>query len=175
MEDKNGLELDVRRRIHDIIFKSPGIHFRELQRQTKLVIGSLQYHLNYMVKKGIIAEHKSGDYSRFYVEGELTELEKKIMSALRQKNMRKLVIYLLQKNKPANHKEITCELKLSPSTVSWYLSRLVQFGILKQKKKGRETYFSVAESDKVIRVLIKYRESFLDKIVDKFIDAWNES
>lgn len=171
---KDGLELEVRKRLYDIISKSPGIHFRELQRQSKLVIGSLQYHLNYMVKRGLIVEHKSGDYSRFYVEGELTEQEKSIMSSLRQKNMRKLVIVLLQTGKPIIHKKLTEHLDLSPSTVSWYTTRLSESGVLKQLKKGRETYFSVNDPEVVARVLIKYRETFLDKVVDKFIDAWNE-
>lgn len=165
------LDLEARNTIYWIISKHPGLHFRELQRRTGLVIGSLQYHLNYMKKKGLITEQKSWDYSRFYIKGELSEEERKLMSSLRQKNIRILVTFLYN-CKGCQHKDIAKNVGLSPSTVSWYLNRLCEVGIVKNAKDGRETRFELTNPELLVRVLIKYRESFLDKLVDKFIEDW---
>ena len=174
MEEKNpALELEVRGEIFKCLSKSPGLHFRELQRRTGLATGSLQYHIDYLKKKGLITEQKSWDYSRFYPTKELSEKEQEIMSSLRQKNVRKLLIFLL-KNPGSNHGQIQKNLGLSPSTVSWYLKRSVESGILHQEKKGRQSHFYITDPETMIKILITYRESFLDKLLDMFIEGWQD-
>lgn len=172
MEETNpALELEVRKTIYQTILKSPGLHFRELQRRTDLVIGSLQYHLNYLKKRGLIIEEKDRGYSRFYVGGKLDEREKELLSFLRQGTVRRIIFFLVE-HPNSNHKRITEKMRLSPSTVSWHLKRLTEAEILKNIRRGRESYFKVSNPDLIIKVLISYRESFIDRLVDKFIESW---
>jgi predicted transcriptional regulator len=90
------LELETRKKIYDQIKKSPGIHFRELQRRLELVVGSLQYHLHYLEKRNLIKASSDGDYVRYFArDRSLTETERKILSLLRRSSCRHILIQLL--------------------------------------------------------------------------------
>jgi len=80
-------------------------------------------------------------------------------------------MFLIEKPK-SKHGTITKAVERSPATVSWHLKRLTEAGLLKNKKKGRVSYFSLIDPDLAITLLITYKESFLDKLVDSFIDSW---
>jgi predicted transcriptional regulator len=172
MEEKiPALELETRKKIFQLILKSPGLHFRELQRRSGLVTGELQYHLDYLKKRSLVTEDKDRDYSRFFVIDKLDEKEKKILSFLRQSTIRKIIFFVME-NPKCNHKTITGKVGISPSTASWHLKRLVEAELLKDSHKGRESYFVVSNPELIAKLLIRYRRSFLDTIVDTFIASW---
>ena len=169
---KPPLELEVRRKVYQTISDSPGLHFRELKRRTGLVIGALQYHLDYLKKEGLVSEEKDRDYSRFYPK-DLEDGQKEVLSFLRQESIRRLLLFLLEHPK-SKHKKIVSKLALSPSTISWQLKRLTEKGILIKTTKGRESKFEVKEPGQVVKLLITYKKSFLDKLVDSFIASWEK-
>ena len=165
-------ELETRRRIYEQIKKSPGIHFRELERRLQMVVGNLQYHLQYLEKKNLIRASNDGDYVRYFVKDRsLSETERKIMSFLRRSGCRHILLQLL--NNPAlNNKELSQAVGLSPSTISWNLNKLVEAGIIEREKTGRISKFTVIDPPAIAELLICYKESFLDTLVDGFIEMW---
>lgn len=134
------IELDTRRKIYELIVKSPGIHFREIERRLGMAVGSLQYHLHFLEKKNLIKVEQDGEYLRYFpVESPLSQNDKKILSFLRRKTSRRILIFLL--NKPgANNKDISRGIGLSPSTISWHLNKLVEAEIVERKREGRESF-----------------------------------
>ncbi len=70
------------------------------------------------------------------------------------------------------HREIAEAVGASPSTLSFHLKKLEKAGVVEAEKKGRERYYRVKDSDKVIETLLTYRESFLDSVVDRFAELW---
>ncbi len=168
------LKLEVRKKIMKEIAKSPGIHFRELQRRTKLAVGSLQYHLDVLQKVHLIKTVKKGKFVRFFpVIGEQTEEEKETLSFLRDDSVRKIVLLLLSKEQ-VNNKQISDFLALSPSTVSFHLQKLEEGGLIVKHRQGRQTFFSLIEPEKARELLIGYKKSFLDDMVDSFVEVWQE-
>ncbi len=166
------LELDTRKRIYEQIKESPGIHFRELERRLKLVVGSLQYHLQYLEKKNMIVASNDGDYVRYFaIDKNLNKKEKKILSLLRRSGCRHILIQLLN-NPDLNNKDLSLAVGLSPSTISWNLNKLVEAGVIERKKTGRISNFTIIDPTKVAELLICYKESFLDTLVDGFIEMW---
>ncbi len=166
------LELENRRRIYEQIRKSPGIHFRELERRLELVVGNLQYHLQYLEKKNLIRASNDEDYVRYFVKDRsLNENERKILSLLRRSGCRHILIQLLN-NSDLNNKELSQAVGLSPSTISWNLNKLVEAGIIERKKTGRITNFTIFDPATIAELLICYKESFLDTFVDGFIEMW---
>lgn len=168
---KSALFLNVRKKIYCFVEKYPGIHFRELQRKTKLAIGNLGYHLKYLEKLDLIKGERLLGKKLFYPAG-LNDYERKILGILKQKNFRKIIIKLLNKNQ--NHRYFVKYLNLSPSTVTWYLVSLDDIGILVVQKKGREKFYQLKNKQEIIKIIITYKESFLDKLVDRFVDTWEE-
>lgn len=171
-ELEDALALDVRKKIYNALKRSPGLHFRELQRRTKLATGSLQYHLDYLQKRHLLKQEKDLKFTRFYLVRDSFEGQKE-MNVLRQESLRKIVLLLLEK-KRANNNQISRWIEVSPSTASWHLSKLVEKGIIDKSKKGRKTVYTLIDPQKAAEILVKYRRSFLDDMVDNFVEVWTQ-
>ncbi len=168
------LALGARNKIFKHIKKSPGLHFRELQRRAKIATGSLQYHLDFLMKRHLIRAEKKGKFVRYYsTRGEqLGEMESK-MGLLRQPSLRKITLFLLTK-KRANNEKIAAAVGLSPSTVSWHMLKLVNGGIVEKRRVGRKTFFYIIDAEGIANLLKSYKRSFLDEMVDSFVEIWDE-
>jgi len=167
------LENDNRRKIYVAIEGSPGIHLRELQRVLNMPLTTLEYHLTYMSRKKIIFKESDSHYKRYYARP-LDSEDKKILSALRQKKMREIVFIVLI-NKKVKYQSLADQLKLPNSTLSFYLKFLIDNMVLAKEKIGYENIYTVRDEDRVARVLIAYKASFLDKVVDKALNTWMET
>ena len=167
------LENENRRKIYETIEKSPGIHLRELQRVLNMPLTTLEYHLSYMARKKIIYSETNTHYKRYYAKP-LDVEDKKVLSALRQKRMREIVLLVLSNGK-AKYQFMADYLKVPHSTLSFYLKYLVDNGILVKDKIGYETIYTVKDEDKVVKVLVAYKASFLDKLIDKTLAMWLEA
>ena len=162
-----------RRRVYSVIEANPGIHMRELQRVLDMPLTTLEYHLTYMEHKKILFSESDTHYRRYYVRP-LDSEDKKILSALRQKRMREIVFVVLI-NKKVKYQFLADYLKLPNSTLSFYLKYLVDNMVLAKEKIGYENIYTVQDEDRVARVLIAYKSSLIDKVVDKALNTWMEN
>ena len=167
------LENERRRRIYSTIETTPSIHLRELQRVLNMPLTTLEYHLNYMTRKKIIFAEADGYHRTYYIKP-LDPEDKKVLSALRQKRMREIVLIILASQK-AKYQSLSDELKLPHSTLSFYLKYLVDHEILAREKIGYENVYTVRDEDRVAKVLIAYKSSFSDRLVDKAIETFMEA
>lgn len=174
------LQLDVRKRIYEIIETSPGLHFREIQRRSSLAVGSLQYHLDYLQKHHIIRTQTEGKFVRYYaVRGPSVETHpqaqvgQNMMAYLRHASTRKIIIFLLTE-KRANNERIAEHIQLSPSTTSWHLDKLVEADILVRQREGRKTFFALTNPESARHLLVNFKQSFFDQAVDNFVELTME-
>ena len=167
------LENENRRKIYDIIVENPGIHLRELQRVLDTPLTTLEYHLSYLVRRKIIYSENDLHFKRYYAKP-LEKEDKKVIAALRQKRLREIVLLILA-NEKAKYQFLSEYLNLPNSTLSFYLKYLADNGILSKEKVGYETLYTVKDEDRVAKVLIAYRTSFLDKLIDKSLNTWLET
>ncbi len=63
-------------------------------------------------------------------------------------------------------------MSFSPATISWYIQNLKDLDLIHNETRGNEVFYSLKDEDEIIKVLIAYKESFLDKMVDRFIETW---
>jgi predicted transcriptional regulator len=152
---------------------NPSIHLRELQRVLDMPLATLEYHLGYMTRKRIIYSETVAHHRRYYTKP-LDPGDKKVLSALRQKRMREIVLLILTRRK-AKYQFLPDYLKLPRSTLSFYLKYLVDNGILAREKIGYEHLYTVQDEDRIATVLIAYKSSFLDTLVDKALSTWMET
>ena len=165
------LELEMRREIYTLVTASPGLHFREIQRRTGSGTGQLEYHLEYLKKAGLVTTEKTGEYLRFYTRADIPPEEKRVLGLLYQKSARRILLYLLE-HESCNHDTLAQAIDISPSTISWHLGKLVSAGIVGKEVDGRRSIYSLTSPGLVANVLIQYRESFMDTLVDRFIGMW---
>ncbi len=164
--------LSPRDQVYSIIIKNPGLHFREIQRRVDIATGALQYHIDYLKKKGLIKEEKSGKFVRFYSIKEET-VDKNLMNLLRQDQVRKILLFLINKRR-ANTKVLAESLDMSKSTAQFHMNKLVEENIVLEKKEKNNTFYSIIKKEPIIEHLVVYKKSFLDDLVESFANLWEK-
>ncbi len=167
------LDLETRREIFELISNFPGLHFREVLRRIDISSGNLNYQLNYLLKHDILVAIQDGNLKRYYVAGKVKGKEKRILACLRNELERGLVLFLLL-NPNSQFNEIVNNFDLAASKLAYHLNKLLDKDLIKKEKKGRTTFYKIVDEAAIADVLISYSPSFLDGIVEKFIEAWKE-
>ncbi|MEM1724701.1 MAG: winged helix-turn-helix transcriptional regulator [Thermoplasmata archaeon] len=167
-------DLMKRKLIYEVIENNPGIHFRELLRKLNLNVGDLQYHLDVLEKQYLIISKEESGYKRYYPRVMEKPEEKKYLPFLRQSIPRKIIIIILE-NDSADIEMIENETKLNRNTIFYHIKKMLNNGIINKIEKEGKIIYSVNNSEEVARTIIKYKESFQDKVVDKFIEFWERS
>ncbi|MBM4248912.1 MAG: transcriptional regulator [Euryarchaeota archaeon] len=169
--ESSALDLECRKRIFEFVSAHPGVHFRELQRQLDLPVGALDYHLKYLERHEVLVSRAEGHYTRYYARDRFDPASKAVLSFLRQDLPRGIILFLLQNPKSA-HGAILENFTVTGATLSYHLKRLCGEGVLSVARDGRESTYEVVDPDKVADLLITYRRSFLDELVESFVAAW---
>ena len=144
-----------------IINQNPGIQFREIMRATGMKNGVLSHHLGKLEKSGSVQVHRGSRQTRFYPL-HITEDESKIIKALRRETPRDILIALIL-NENLEFNEIVKNVKKAPSTVSLYLSQLVDESIVKlQYIEGKRTY-KIIDKTLVDKLIEDYRPGILER------------
>lgn len=168
---EEALELDARRRIYDHILATPGTHLRGVHRAVRLPFGQVLYHLNYLEKLEMVVVKKDGKFSRYFVKNLIGRREKDAISVLRHEVPRTVSILLLFR-KELSHKQILEHVAVSPSTLSFHLSKMVDSGVVQREQRGRESIYSLTDVDLVTKTLIRHRQSFHCDVVDRFCQVF---
>ena len=172
MKKSDILQLDTRRRIYELILSSPGFHFREIKRKLDLKIGVLEYQLDILEKQELIVRKKDGYYTRYFVRDKMSPREKEIISLLRLKIPRHIVLFLYF-NPDSCNKDMLDEMNLPSSTLSYYLRKLVRSDILTDHVSGRNTFYSIKNRTQVMKILTAYKSSFFDEMTDRLTELWD--
>ena len=172
MKKSDILQLDTRRRLYELILASPGLHFREIARKLKYRTGVLVYQLEILEKQEMIVKRKDGYYTRYFVRDKMGPKEKKMISILRLKIPRNIVFFLYFHPDSCN-KDMLEEFNIPPSTLSYYLRKMVDAGILMDRIRGRNTFYWIKNKALVLRILTTYKTSFFDEMTDRMTELWD--
>lgn len=165
------LELETRKEIFEYVQTNPGVHFSQVKRDLDMETGLLQHHLDTLEEYDVLMSQEHQGKRRLFVAEELTNEEREILSSLRYETTRHILLFLIQEE-AARNGSIADELSVAPSTVSWHVSRLVEDGIISQIQDGRTTFYTVADEELTMQLLVRYKESFVDRAVDNVLDFW---
>ncbi len=165
------LQLEARRRVFEAVRDNPGIHMRGLQRETGIPMGTLRYQLRYLEKHGFVVEKKEGRMITYYPAGAgsvVDAQDKKYLAVLRQEIPRLIVLHLMM-HSHSSHGELKPHFAVSASTLSYHLKKLLDSEIIAKDEDGR---YYVTDEERVAKVLITYRQTFVDTMVDAFVRFW---
>lgn len=165
------LELENRRKIYRFVEKNPGVYMREIQRALSMPTGLLEYHLSYLVKRGMLSTYQDGRRKRYYSVQKVSAPDKHLLGVLRQKIPRRILIYCISQGS-VGFSELLSLLNVSKSTLSFNLSKLLRMDIIDEIVKDGERFYSVRERERITELIITYRESYLDDLVDRFVDSF---
>lgn len=165
------MDIEKRKKIYELIRKNPGLHFRELLRMLNMNVGDLQYNLSVLEKESLIVSRDESGYKRYYPNPMEFPEDKKILPFLRQPVQRKIIIEILLNGK-TTLVQISENLNIKSQTILYHIKKMLNAGIIVQEKNGKNIYYTVKNPELVTRTLIRYKESFSDMIVEKFIELW---
>lgn len=157
--------------IQQIIEKNPGIQFREIMRSSGLKNGVLSHYLGKLEKNGIIKANRGPRQVRFYPP-QITEAESVVIKALRKQTPRDLLLALVE-NEGLEFSELVKAVKKSPSTVSLYLSQLVEDELVEIKYVQLKKRYHIKARDLIDKLIEDYRPSLLEKPTSGFEDIFN--
>lgn len=165
-------QVDDSRRIQilEFIKSNPGTHLRRIRRELNLAMGVLQYHLYKLEKDQSIISQRRGLYKRFYSKTDFGAEEREILSVLSQETERDLLLYLLR-TPDATQKELSEFARISPSSTSWHMKRLVQAGLVEARHQGSYVYYMVRRDPaKILGLLKSYHPNTWDRWADRLAD-----
>ncbi len=156
----------------EIIEKNPGIKFREIMRATGLMNGVLSHHLGKLEKMGSVKVQRDTGLTRYYTL-DISEDQSKIISALRQDTQRKIIHTLMVNKDGLEFNEIVKSIGKASSTVSLYLSQLVENKVVQIFLAERKRKYRIFDRNTVDKLIEEYHPGMLDKPINGFVDVFN--
>jgi len=176
--DEDVLDLENRRRIYQFVARFQGAHLRAIQKALKLEVGVLQYHLDYLEKNGLVTSRKEKYRKRYFTKA-LSPKDKELLSILRQKALRRLLMHILL-HPGCTFKDLQELSKVSKSTLSFHLKKIREANLIERKAKekvGEERKverYKARRADELAALLITFKTSFFDEAVDRFVELWTQ-
>jgi predicted transcriptional regulator len=161
---------DLYKDIYNYINENPGIRYRELIRLARTTNGVLSYHLGKLEKrKEIRVERLSNNRITRYFIVDIPKEDSDIIGCFRSNVIRNIVYFLL-KNEFCTFNEIVDHIGKAPSTVSWHMKKLKEAGILDTNIGNDHFLYGIADKELISRILLEYKESFTDRVIENYAD-----
>ena len=155
------------------IDRNPGVRYRELLRIFHLGNGVLTYHLSILERIGKIrADRRKNKITRYYLTG-VPDEDTYMIGQMKNKVSRQLILFILEHDH-CKFGEIVENSGKAPSTISWHLNRLRDAGIISVSLGDRSQHYTIVDSREVKKILVIYKDAFLDKIVDNYIGIMDQ-
>jgi len=149
---------------------NPGVHLRELERLTALPFGTLRHHVAALERRGEVRSEQDLRFRRYYVTG-LAPSQRAAALAMRSRPLRRILAHLLD-HAPARHRDLVAALGIPPSSLSTYLRRLVQLGLLRDV--GAEG-FAPTDLAPLRAALASVQPTPLDRLVDAALGLFEQT
>ena len=168
-----------REKIQHVVSKYPGLRFHQIKTQTRIANGTVQHHLDQLVKTKTIQVNYQKNVPRYYIHN-IGGDEQVILLRLRQNTTSKIIKSLL-KNECQTFSQMVEFSGKSPGTVSVYKNMLLKDKIIigdtnscKCTKNITESKikYRLIDSDKVLLLVEEYGKTSLRRSADNLADIF---
>jgi predicted transcriptional regulator len=170
--EEDPLALATRRRIYEAVRRAPGLGAREVQRAAGTGWGETTYHLDRLTDAGLIHRERSTPQDHYFI-AEVPLSDRRLLGLTRSPSARRLLVALLEIGE-ATVPELTDRTSLSEGRLSVHLRRLIETGTVRTGRRGRYRSFAIADRDRVLRLLVMYREGLGDQWVERILETWSD-
>lgn len=161
----------TRRKIVTVVTEHPGSSAREIQRRAELGWGETAYHLDQLTRAGALRRERGGRRD-YYFPMAMTWEDRRLFQVLRSGAERRILLEL-----SARPGRTLAELRdatgFSLSTTSFHLRHLLGQAAVEGYREGNLRRYRPTRPDRVADLVTRYRESFEDRLVDRFVEAWS--
>ena len=165
-------------KITKTVNKYPGLRFHQIKSQTKIANGTIQHHLDQLVKSDTIRVNYMKKIPRYYSDSIENDIQV-ILLRMRQNTTSKIIKSLL-KNECQTFSQMVKFAKKSPGTVSVYKNMLLKDKIIIGDTNGCECNnamsskikYRLTDSKKVTLLVQEYGKSSLRRSADNLADIF---
>ena len=106
---------------------NPGIHLRQICKETGLAMGDTQHHLSILENEGRIKSNRIGlhKHRHYYPMTVINEQQELILANLRLDTPRDILIYLME-HSGSTQSHIANFKNFKAPTINWHMSRLIE-------------------------------------------------
>jgi predicted transcriptional regulator len=144
----------------------PGCHLRELERRLPRSLGALRHHLDRLEEQGLVRAEFDRRFKRYYPPG-LPTASRAAIAALRQARLRDVAEAVLHRP-GVRPSELARALRIPPSSLTTYVRRLVQLGLLAARADGG---LEVPDRGLLEDALRRVRPTLLDRLSDGAVEV----
>ncbi|AEN06319.1 MarR family transcriptional regulator [Halolamina sp.] len=159
--------MTTRERLLAHVETHPGVHVNALGRELDLATGQVQYHLKRLRDGGAVVADQQYGRTHYFPPG-YTDRERRTLALARRETVRELLLLLIECEE-STAGDLTDELGIARSTLSYHADRLVEAELLEQRRgdHGRVRY-ALVEPTETLRLLEAIRPSLPDRLLDRF-------
>jgi DNA-binding MarR family transcriptional regulator len=160
-------------RVFAYIKNHPGSHLRKISRELDMATSDTQYWCNRLEKMALVRSRRLGLYRTYYPASILVqERHENILAILQQKTPMNILLYLLE-NSGASLKDLAQYTGFAAATISWHMSRIIEFGLVYSTKKGKFVKYYIRGDIADLVILLKsYYPSIWDKLSDRLSELF---
>ena len=167
-----------REKIEYVVCKYPGLRFHQIKTQTKIANGTVQHHLDQLVKLESIKINYQKQIPRYYAH-DMETTNQVILLRLRQNTTSKIIKSIL-KNECQTFAQLVKFSKKSPGTVSVYKNMLLKDKIIIgdtntckcNRTLSSKVKYRLVDSDRVRLLVEEYGKTSLKRSADNLADIF---
>jgi len=190
-QNENLFVLKTRREIYNFILKYPGLHLRDISKKLQMNHNTIDYHVKFLEKRGLIEIKNEDGYSRCYSIKRNGKREKILFKIMRQTVPRNIILFLFVntadifspkelKKAPEhwtdkNTDKILPHLQKHTTTLIYHLNKLEELDIVERINVGKEVKYRLKNPAEIIDFFITFQHSLFDDTVQFVINLMNNS
>lgn len=156
---------ETRDQVTECVRSNPGIHFNELVRTLDLAPGQVQYHMRKLVRRETLVREALHGKTHYYPP-DYDEWERRSLALLRRETAADIVACLMD-DSPMRPVEITEQVGIARSTLSWHTDRLAAADIV-EKRHDETLQLALVHPERTARLLRNADPSLSARLVDRF-------
>lgn len=164
------LDLPTRRRIFDFVGEHPGSSARTVQRGVGLGWGETAYHLDQMLRAGLLHRERGGRRD-YYFHAAMLPIDRQLLLCM-QSAVERAVLVELARFPGLTFRDLVARLGVGKSTAAFHLKFMVALGIVDVEISGPIRRYVTRRPDLVLRLYRSFRDSFEERWVDRFSSTW---
>ena len=152
---------------------NPGIHLRQICKETGLAMGDTQHHLSILENEGRIKSKRIGQHKHrhYYPMTVINEQQELILANLRLDTPRDILIYLME-HSGSTQSQIANFKNFKAPTINWHMSRLIKAGIVMGVRENKTLHYFIKDPESLIDSLRNYFPTIWSKLSDKLANLF---
>ena len=165
-------------RLLSFVQRYPGVHLREIRRRLAIPIGTLDYHLYRLGRRGLIAIRFQGGYKCCFpavsepANGPIPADHQTLLALLRQPLPRGILLHLYLEG-PSPPADLATALDTTGPNLSYFLRRLELAGALVREGQGASRIARLSDPKQIHEILLRY-PPLPETAVDRFLRFWGD-